>query len=314
MLFSDQRLGQPLPATSPIHHDESGNGYALRMADANGISFAELAGLVASPGHRYIPAKAASLLAYLFGSSPERVRRAIPERHVIRGATRIAFMGHIFKRSYLVRHTWPQVCPGCLDEHRSAKAVWELAMAVACEAHGLELVDHCNACDRRLAWRRPTLATCWCGHSLADLPRVVAGYDARAWSAQLAEIFNSGERRELVEDFGFLKGLDLDMRQRLVRVCGLSAMYEEGGSVQPGTLVRQRSSSEMRDVVDRGLQRCRQLVASGGSTELLGDDLYEDTSDPTASLLHKRFGVRQKLRGSNGGFDAQLELALYGGG
>ncbi|MFY2838045.1 TniQ family protein [Achromobacter xylosoxidans] len=312
MLFSDQKLGLPLPATSQIHHDESGNGYALRMADANGISFAELTGLVASPGHRYIPAKSAPLLAYLFGSSPESVRRAIPERYVTRGATRIAFMGHLFKRSYLVRHTWPQVCPLCLDEHRSAKAVWELAMVVACEAHGLELVDHCNACDRRLSWRRPSLTMCWCGHSLVELPRVAARCNAKAWSAQIAELFSSGEKRDVVEDFGFLNGMGLDMRQRLVRVCGLSAMYE-GASVQPGTLVRQRSSSEMRDVVGRGLQRCGQLGAFGGETELLGDDLYEDLSDPIASSLRKRFGVRQKLRGSHGGFGAQLELALDGG-
>ena len=185
-------------------------------------------------------------------------------------------------------------------------------MVVACEAHDLELVDHCNACNRRLAWRRPSLITCWCGRSLAELPRIVAHGDARAWSAQIAELFSSGEKRAVVEDFGFLNGMDLDMRQRLVRVFGLSAMYE-GASVQPGTLVRQRPSSEMRDIVGRGLQRCGQLVACGGETELLGDDLYEDLSDPLASLLCKRFGVRQKLRGSNGGFGAQLELVLDGG-
>lgn len=313
LLFSDHRLGLPLPVASPLHHDESGNGYALRMAVANGIPFSELAGLVASPGHRYMPAKAAPILAYLFGGSSVEIQRAIPKHRVSNGKTRVAFMGHTLNRSYLVRHTWPQVCPACLCEYGYAKALWDLAMSVACEIHRVVLVDRCNMCDRRLSWRRPSLNACWCGHTLSELPGIVAGDDAYMWSLQLARLLAAEVVHGRSDGFVFLNGLDFDMCQRLVRACGLSALYE-GKSVQPGTLVRQRSSPEMLHVVVLGLQRCEQLMEGAANEELVGDDLFEAADDALVALLNSRFGLKQRGRGRKEIAYVQLEFQLHQGG
>lgn len=157
----------PYPFPDDIFPDEDGVGYALRMCDANALSFHLLATALASPGHCYLPYKATQALAFMFGGTPQLIARALVRRQFEDGITTADYLDQTFLRPKHLRQTCPQICPLCLHEDRRALASWSLTMMCCCTKHEICLVDRC-ACGRPISWRRRSLLVCEYGQEFYD--------------------------------------------------------------------------------------------------------------------------------------------------
>lgn len=168
----------PYPRQAEIEADEDGVGFGLRMATANGITFNELARALASPGHLYLPYRAASSLAFMFGCTPQRLGTAFVRRYFRGQNFGAEFLGHRFLRPYHLRQARPQVCPVCIQERAHALAAWSVSLFTACPEHGIRLLDHCG-CGRRVSWRRPSIGLCECGRLLTPKSQPTRHADPR---------------------------------------------------------------------------------------------------------------------------------------
>lgn len=285
MLVEDSNFGRSLPVRDAIWPDESGNGYALRMVGRNSLRYSELAELVSSIGHCYIANSAAPFVAYLFGAQAYMVRRAIPELFVAKGKRQISFMGQVLMRTYLVRHTRPQLCPVCMQEKGYAKALWDLSLATACTVHDVQLIDRCPSCARPVSWRRPSLFFCRCGVAFTENMTHQAS-PLEVWFNQCLEhkLISGIEPSKRDEaGCGFISSLGLDILMRLVRSLGLYCVLSNGKAM-PGKVTRILSTNEMRRVVELGVARCLSLNSDeqskyGPAWDLRGvseDAEYED--------------------------------------
>ncbi|TAL90068.1 MAG: hypothetical protein EPN62_14470 [Candidimonas sp.] len=292
LLFLDVELGRPLLEQDDIFPDESGNGYALRMLGRNGLAFSDLASVVASPGHRYLPAGASGRIAYLFGSRTGEVLHAIPQVYQERGRLKTSFMGHVIGRPYHMRHTRPQFCPRCLGEKGRALALWDISLVTACPEHGCLLQDACQRCDRKLSWRRPALRACYCDFDLADGMPVVAHRDevwlSRCIRDALFRMPGDSERTS----YALLQRLSLDCLLRLIRALGM-AEASDGSDLQPGRVTRVLTSVDASGVVRRAMARFRALsgqmddvkTAVHSIWDLRG--LLDDVGEADWTLMHE---------------------------
>lgn len=259
-LFLDPVLGRALPIQDDLRLHESGNGYALRMAEANGISFSQLARSMASLGHRYLPNEAAGKIAYLFGGDPIEVGKAIPKSYREKGHVFTVFKDCILTRPYHVRRSWTQICPLCLRDTGFAKAVWELSLVTACPVHYTRLLDCCQKCSRKLTWRRPNLLECNCGQSLGNSELETAS-GAELWLS--SAVFSRFSEAPMVPEkefpYSFLAGLSLDILVRLIRAIGISRGTEPVSEFKPGKLTRVLSTQEAVQVVQRAFFRIGEL-------------------------------------------------------
>lgn len=266
LLFLDSRLGRPLPIQDDLKTDESGNGYALRMAEANGIQFSHLARSMASLGHRYLPNEAAGKIAYLFGGDPVEVARAIPKSCREKGQVFTEFKNRILTRPYHVRRSWTQICPLCLLDTGFAQSVWELSLVTACSVHYTRLLDYCPKCLRKLTWRRPNLLECNCGKNLAE-SELESASQAELWLSSVFFYRLSGVQMVLERDFpySFLAGISLDSLVRLIRALGISRGTESLSEFKPGRLTRILSTKEAAQVVQRAFFRINKLSEQSAS-------------------------------------------------
>lgn len=318
MLFVDSNFGRPLPEFDDIWPEESGNGYALRMLERNSLAFSELAALVASIGHCYLASNAASYIAFLFGAQASAVRRAIPEQFVRHGKTQVHFMGHLFTRPYLVRHTRPQLCPICIEEKGYTKAVWDLALATACTVHAVHLVDRCSSCSRAISWRRPGLLNCVCGETFTATSGQRADHMEVWFNHCLEDKFNqySAARQEGGLGASFLDSLGLDVMMRLVRSLGIHSVLKNGKAV-PGKVTRTLTTAEMRGVVLGGISRCFRLFSGdSGNHDSVWDlrNLLDEASYGDWRRLRQLLSEGHLIESSKSwAKESQLSLGFEGG-
>lgn len=315
MLFLDNQYGRPLPVQRKIHSDESGNGFALRMLGQNGLSFSDLAKVVASIGHRYVPATAASQVAYLFGESPRSLNRAIPYTYKSNGRLVARFMDQNISRPYHLRHTRPQVCTQCLSELGRALAVWEISLVTACPTHGFELIDVCPQCNRSISWRRPSLRTCVCGLDFASHQPERARTE-HIWISRCIEkgLLGISASHNIINELSYLSNLSLDSILRLLRSVGISE-HDDGRDLLPGKLTRVLRTDEAQKVLNRAVARLRLISLNKdrknpgnqpqawGVTEVLEDtgvtdyflvaQVLESVSSNTLDQITKRSGIQQ---------------------
>lgn len=254
LLAPDGKLGRHLPVQDELNPEESGNGYVLRLARANGMSFGHVMLLMASPGHCYLPSSAVGHAAYMFGADTYKLHRTVPARFRDAGQMRVLFMGHVFSRTYMVRSARPQMCPRCLGEMGYAKAFWELSLATVCANHRVRLVDMCPHCGRTLSWRRPSLTQCWCG---ADLRDVTSGLtsDAEIEFNQLLEAKMSGfDLKPRLELHRMLASLGMNTLMRLMWSAGIQQVMPKGKAV-PGKVTRIPDSALAGKIVRVALAR-----------------------------------------------------------
>jgi hypothetical protein len=298
-----------------IYSDESGNGFALRMLGQNGLTFSDLAKVVASIGHRYVPATAASQVAYLFGESASSLHRAIPYTYKSNGRLVARFMDQCISRPYHLRHTRPQVCTQCLSELGRALAVWEISLVTACHTHGFELIDACPQCNRSISWRRPSLRICVCGFDFASHQPELAKTE-HIWISRCIEkgLLGGSASHNIINELHYLSNLSLDSILRLLRSVGISE-HDDGRDLLPGKLTRVLRTNEAQKVLNRAITRLRQISSNKdskntgnqpqawGVTEVLEDtgiidyllvaQVLESVSSNALDQITRRSGIQQ---------------------
>ncbi|WP_439890310.1 TniQ family protein [Ralstonia sp. 25C] len=313
----------PYPRQEEISPEEDGVGFALRMAIANGLTFCDLARHLATPGHLYLPATACGSVAFMFGCTPERLKRAFVVRESHQGAQSANFLDHHFLRPYHLRQGSPQLCPACLEENHRALAAWSVCLVTSCPKHGLRLQDQCQ-CGRSIRWRRPALDICECGLCLTTRDQVPVVADARelAVSRHIADLLNAAPGQSVVRTASCLPigfgNLSIDTFLRLFWIFGIvNSLQAED---HPRCANRCLSTDEAAALVRRAFDRLVSLVTRRPSCELVRIPipalraLYEDctTQDDLRCLsslisrLHKRAPTRQLLRLTT--IDHQLPL------
>lgn len=261
MLFQSDSL--PLPVQDDIGLDESGAGYALRMAGSNHLSFTDIAVAVGSDSRTYLPHSATGKLAYWFGADPVKLGAAIQSSYKLAGQMATGFMGHVFYRTYHVRQHAPQVCPACLRMHRKAYAWWDIALVTVCPEHRCRLLDACATCGRRVSWRRPAMLFCQCGTAFDQAPQAdVCPNEVEMWLAShVRNLLCPSEAIKVdvfEQAFSFLATLSLDCLLRLVWALGILPDQDE--QISPGELTRLHRTEEAAAIIDRAFCRLRNLV------------------------------------------------------
>lgn len=255
----------PYPRQEEIGLDEDGVGFALRMATANGLTFSDLAQHLASPGHLYLPARATEQVAFMFGCTPERLRRAFVVRQSHCGVQAADFLGHHFLRPYHLRQLHPQLCPACIQENRRAQAAWSICLVTSCPKHGVRLLDRCQ-CGRQISWRRPAVDFCGCGLRLTtdDQGFVIADPRELAVSHQAAHLLGPachqiGSRPPNCLPCGF-DGLSVDTFLRVFWIFGI--VDAEKGQDHPKCASRLLSTTEAAVLICRAFDRLVSLIAN----------------------------------------------------
>lgn len=178
-----------LPVSLTPRPGQSIESWLEHLADANGLSTANLLTLVRGPdgrrGSRYLTlAPSAEIVARL-----ARAAR-VPER-AIRESSLAGFDGlgidltgldHDDRDSYraVAARGWApahgtQICPACLANGGAWRTVWRLLIVTACTTHGTNLIASCPSCDRpfrdqRHSHLRPVGAATVCGNPLGQGP------------------------------------------------------------------------------------------------------------------------------------------------
>ena len=181
------RDASPLPVRVEPAPGESGLGYMLRAARANGLSLPGLLEALELPKSPRPTREGLVALAqttevdhaWLLDTTAVASRRD--------GYCCAWWRDRLWTCSLSLRGAYPQVCTECLREGRPCMLEWELTGFVACLRHQCPLTDACLQCGRRLSWWRPSIDVCSCGHFLArdpDCPRV--SDELLGWIAKLA--------------------------------------------------------------------------------------------------------------------------------
>lgn len=308
LLIVDSDLGRPFPEQDQLRDDESGNGFALRMAGRNGLEFSDLANLMESPGHRYLSARSAKYLAYLFGADPTALIRATPMQARQNGRDVVVFEDCIFTRPYLIRHAWPRICPLCLAGDGYAKSYWELSLATVCWCHRVRLIDECFSCGCPISWRRPGMLSCYCGATYLDQGVDAADEQALELSACFARKLTGGSISSYPMARPLFEGLSLNVLMRLVWSLGIWALMPNGKPV-PGKVSRAPNVQRAEKIVNAA---CAALVRTEGQLMndvhlWVGAELASDLSAGEAELLTAYLPCVAEIDGAIG----RLALAQY---
>jgi len=219
-----------LPSIDEAHEDESLRGYALRMAQRNGLK--GLAGVATILGCRSMTEWGSphiAALARLFGAEPGRLQTIAVRRGVRQGERSFQLMGQEISRSWLLRLERPQLCPACLRAFGYVRADWELQFVACCRLHGSRLIDTCPTCRKALSWRRTTLSHCDCGSRFSSLEPDPAAAPASLaltkWVSVRLGLPTSGafgsDNGASVSPWAPLRALSLDAALRIVWALGV---------------------------------------------------------------------------------------------
>ena len=176
-----------LPISVPPRPDESVESWLEHLADANGLTTAQLLATIRRTG--------ATTRYLTLAPSPETIARlaalARVDKTVVYAATLASFDGtaldltgldpadrysyrHVAARGWTPAHG-TQICPACIADTGAWKTTWRLLLVTACTDHGLVLVTECPACgrpfrDQRHSHLRRVGAATVCGNPLGQGP------------------------------------------------------------------------------------------------------------------------------------------------
>jgi len=228
------------PYQDEIRDGESGQGYAMRMAFANGmVGLPWVKHALGKTHSAVLDAGDAPFLAQWFGASVQLLEFALERLTKGRREQGIRYAGLALGRQYFLTRSFPRVCPNCLRELGHCRIAWDVALTVACVRHRRVLLDRCPSCQRALSWNRPGLDVCSCGFSfeMEDVPE----------QPTASELFLAGVIDRRMDDFGspecgrgeagaddeaaqalsaLLRNLSLDGVMRIVYALATAAMYD----------------------------------------------------------------------------------------
>lgn len=171
---------------------ESPRGYLCRTAHEHAYcspnALAQIAGLWVSGTGKVTGLDndaAIKQLSYALRLEPEEWR-SMCYQHV-KGRNRFkqrSFCGETVSADDL-NYGSPRLCPACVRERPIWWAVWDLGLAVACPIHRCLLLNQCPACKRRVAWERPAVYKCRCGHDFRHISAEPADPDLVAITAAI---------------------------------------------------------------------------------------------------------------------------------
>lgn len=170
-LLSESHPGDSMLLCRPARAPTEGMyGFLLRLAEANGlVGIAQL-----------LPGRKPSIDALERRLGTQRW----PQNRTMLDAIRPQLTCRPGQRSlWNQRHS--RYCPCCLSESPQWRWEWELTLFTSCPQHGVELIEHCPRCSKKLNWGRQSLTNCDCGFSLTSAEPMPVSQAER----QLAEIF-----------------------------------------------------------------------------------------------------------------------------
>ncbi len=149
-----------LPISVPPQPDESVESWLEHLADANGLTTAQLLATIRRTGAttRYLTlapspetiarlaalarvdetAVYASALAFFDGTALDLTGLNPADRHSYR---------QVAARGWTPTHC-TQTCPACLADTGAWKTAWRLLLVTTCTDHGLVFIAECPACER----------------------------------------------------------------------------------------------------------------------------------------------------------------------
>ena len=237
---------------------ESGVGFLLRVASANGISMYKLRQLAGMTEAETFTAKHEDRLLALVGLAGDGASPLLPQR--ISGGG-VACYGHRFRVRTMLRFRRPQFCPACIREAQVCAAHWDLSLSVACLRHGCFLQDFCPSCRAPVRWNRPSVEWGHCKHFLGEAA-VSEGISQDLLAVQkITEDLLNHQAPDFSPVGLSCPGLSLDAWCSFLWALGL---IETPDSPPRRTVItRAPSSLNARAVVVRSITRLRASVESG---------------------------------------------------
>lgn len=184
------------PFRDDVAPEESGQGYALRMAAENHLNgLPQLKAWLGKSRFVSLDAADAQQLHKWFGASKTRLEHALGWISTGNGATRYTYAGHVLGRSYFFNRSYPRVCFLCLEAEGHCRSSWDFALTVACAKHRVLLADTCGVCTRSITWNRPSPRTCSCHLNLQLHANPPAAAALEVQFSSWLEGFIAGHRR-----------------------------------------------------------------------------------------------------------------------
>jgi TniQ len=174
------------PFQDSIRPCESGQGYALRMAQENGLhGLPPLKMWLGKSRFAALDAADAPMLHRWFGANETLLEFALGHTATGRRDHGYSYAGQSMGRSYFLNRAYPRVCPECLAADEHCVIPWDISLVVVCARHRRALIDRCHYCLSALSWNRSRLGACGCGVELAmsDSPQEVMPIEVQfaAW-------------------------------------------------------------------------------------------------------------------------------------
>jgi len=302
----------PLPVKVEPDPGESGLGFLLRVARANGLSLASLFEIASLPRSLWMSERAVLTLAQATEVDLEWLRSHSVITCSRDGHRCFEWRGQLWACPLSLRGTRPQVCPICLQEGRTCLQDWELSGAVVCVHHRCSLIDICGHCGKRLSWWRPAIDVCTCGHFIVTKGEEVVGELLVDWTETLLAKADRVSRplpeRDLPRWLGVLSADGLlavgfafgIRREQLERVSSAAARVPpstiEMRAVIERAVVRLRRSGEIRAPCAMDL---RMQVYEEGLRRLWHRNVAEADRNVAAGLLHWLGATRHRPRHSS---------------
>lgn len=149
------------PIRDRVIPGESGQGYVLRMATANGLrGLPFVKACLGRSRFQTLEAQDAPSVSKWFGAPEGELAQALGRLSRKTEDEEFSYAGHDIGRSYFVNRGQPRVCPRCLSQHGYCRAEWDFVLVVACPQHACLLHDQCPVCTRVLDWNRPSFLNC----------------------------------------------------------------------------------------------------------------------------------------------------------
>lgn len=171
-----------LPVRVRLQEDESGLGFLMRTAHANGMTLTQLMSLAGVRTPVWPTPMDVRRLAFAASTSATDLAARIRSRSSADGRREFGFVGHRWMSVSALRVKALQVCPRCLREAEYCRLSWELAGYCVCPRHGCCLTGCCSFCGLPITWSRPAVAVCRCGRYLSAGPSGEGGSGA-CWQA-----------------------------------------------------------------------------------------------------------------------------------